>query len=719
MDIHEAPVISCFLLKVASRCNIDCDYCYMYNHLDQGWKLQPKLMSPTTLRASAMRIGDYVAERGLKRIAIVYHGGEPLLIGSQELAAHSTLLRQMLPASVSIDFSIQTNGVLLLEEDVAIFRESGIQVSLSLDGPASAQDRHRLDHKGKSTYQATEQALNLLEQNPDIFAGVIAVIDAQNDPGEILSFFAGRNIPQLDFLLPDANHITLPPGRTENPNMYVDWLIECFDAWWHQYPTLKIRTFDTILAGLLGSPSETDGLGFGDVSLITIETNGSYHDLDVLKITGAGTSLSKGSVHTSPLSQALSSELITQHRRLLKKEGLSAQCQACSVVEICGGGSVGHRFSVEGNYANPSVYCLELKGLIEFAESKVREQLAQELIRNDNTLQVLDDALISEYEGTTGLSGALSFVLSSFEESQKQKLEGVTRHIHAEKHQQCISALNHLPEDSFKRLAVQPSVVTWVDVVEKSFAGLAVNSIDGVAIEPDHSYVQKLLSLVNLTNAWPRVHRNDSWLRTPFGRKIYFEDADASDRGKRVLDDALSLIRGWKPNLLDEMRLISPEIQFIRDLSAHPDKIVSFSDNSVPGALYVQLVVGEKFVSPEDLADSLIHEHRHQRLYLLQRACAIVNSDFPLVASPWREELRPPTGLFHAIYVFVELLDFWASLKRASDGALRDKAENQCIRMKDQLISGFSVVRSCDLTENGLFLMDLLYSKYSALADEV
>ena len=191
----------------------------------------------------------------------MYHGGEPLLLGADKLIAHAELLRQLLPNTVKAEFSLQTNGVLLEESDIIAFHHHGIQVSLSLDGPLAANDKHRLDHKGRSSYQRTERALSLLEQYPTVFAGVIAVVDPSNSPVELVDFFGVRAIPNLDFLLPDANYLTLPSGRTSDPGRYTRWLVECFDQWFDKYPSLKIRTFDTILSSLMGLPSETDALG--------------------------------------------------------------------------------------------------------------------------------------------------------------------------------------------------------------------------------------------------------------------------------------------------------------------------------------------------------------------------------------------------------------------------------------------------------------------------
>ena len=74
------------------------------------------------------------------------------------------------------------------------------------------------------------------------------------------------------------------------------------------------------------------------------------------------------------------------------------------------------------------------------------------------------------------------------------------------------------------------------------------------------------------------------------------------------------------------MRLACRAIQFVRDPLAHPEKIVSFSDNSVPGARYGSVWQGDRLIDPYDLADSLVHEHRHQKLYLLERLAPTVEA---------------------------------------------------------------------------------------------
>ena len=51
-----APALGAFILKVASRCNLDCSYCYVYNKADQGWRSRPPLMPEEVVRAAVARI---------------------------------------------------------------------------------------------------------------------------------------------------------------------------------------------------------------------------------------------------------------------------------------------------------------------------------------------------------------------------------------------------------------------------------------------------------------------------------------------------------------------------------------------------------------------------------------------------------------------------------------------------------------------------------------
>lgn len=134
---------------------------------------------------------------------------------------------------------------------------------------------------------------------------------------------------------------------------------------------------------------------------------------------------------------------------------------------------------------------------------------------------------------------------------------------------------------------------------------------------------------------------------------------------------------------------------------------MSFSDDSVPGALFVSIVQGGLPVDPFDLADSLIHEYRHQKLYLFERRHPTTRPG-ALVVSPWREDPRPASGLLHAAFVFAELRRFWEHVRDDGPPRLHNRAVAQLEDTERNLQQAFETLRGCDLTAAGRSLADVL-----------
>jgi len=621
-----AARITSFLVKVASRCNLDCGYCYVYHHADQSWRKMPKLLGVEHQGAFAQRLAEYAASIGLKRAAVIFHGGEPLLAGADYLVRFARKIRSA-AAGVEVDFGIQTNGLLLTDDALNKLEAEGITVSLSIDGPREVHDLHRTTRKGRSSFDRVEAALERLKKRSDIFAGVIAVIDVSTPPETLLSFFSNHKVPKVDFLLPDSHHDRAPPGRERDPGIYERWMLNAFDVWLDRYPELPVRTFEALLDVASGLPSGTDAFGFGDVSLLSVETDGTWHDLDVFKVTREGATRLVGSVVDTPIQQLASSTAIASHQRLLTKSGLCDTCRACEVVEICGGGSVPHRFGA-GGFNNPTVYCREMKALIHH----VYHRLAGILVsadKGDDELPTFDIDAFELAETSAEITAELHA------DALELDAAGVVEAL------RLINApdVDALDAETLDRIARRAGTVAWQRAVRASRAGRAVHDVNGRPIVVDDGYFQTMVK--RREDGDLEIGLNDEWLRKPFGQSIEFEDQDTSRRGRELVVEALHIIRTWRPALADELHRICSAVQFVRDPSAHPDKIVSFSDNAVPGALFVSIMQSDGLIDAYDLADSLIHEYRHQKLYLFERRHPTTKPGAPIFRRGARSCARP------------------------------------------------------------------------------
>lgn len=711
-DTVPVQAISCFLLKVASRCNLACDYCYMYEHADQSWRFQPHMFSAETSAAVVSRIGEYVAARQLERVSVVFHGGEPLLFGPSRLANLAAELRAAMPDGARCDVSLQTNGVLLTSEALGVLADADIGVSLSLDGPKAVHDLHRLTPAGRSSHHDAERALELLAAYPKTFAGVIAVIDPMTRPRDVLSYFAGQdNMPALDLLLPDATHVRPPPGRDTDRDLYARWLIEAFDLWFDEFPELPLRMFDSLLGAVCGQPSPTDAFGYGDVSLLTIETDGSYHDLDVLKITAEGRSALGMNVRHQSVAAACAAPSLAEHSRLLSHDGLSATCRACPEVTVCGGGAVPHRYAEDG-FDHPSVYCDELLALIGHIRLRLTRTLAaaQPAAKARRSGNGVD---LAAFDVAATGSMQVTSMMKAWADQAGPTLTAAVRAYWAVRSDEIAATLLTLPPGDLARIATTPSGVLWARLAGADATGMPLQALDGSYPHADAAGLASLSWLARHTaEQRPYIHRDDPLLRLPFGEPIVFlpfgEDAS---RGRAAVNDALGLIGRYDNSLLAELRMLCTEIQLVRDQSAHPDKTVSFSDDSVPGALYVAPVTGQADLDVIDLADSIIHEHRHQKLYLLSRTVDLVAADRPLVHSPWREEPRPPSGVLHAVFVFAELKAFWEWIAQTGQPPTRAHACEEVSIITRRLREGVAVLGDTSLTPAGRRLVTVLASR--------
>ena len=97
--------------------------------------------------------------------------------------------------------------MLIDREWIEIFNRHGVAVGISLDGTQEDNDAHRLDHRGRSSYQATVRGLELCQRHLHQPPGVLAVIAENSDPQAIYEHFRhDLGLGRLHFLLPDLNH---------------------------------------------------------------------------------------------------------------------------------------------------------------------------------------------------------------------------------------------------------------------------------------------------------------------------------------------------------------------------------------------------------------------------------------------------------------------------------------------------------------------------------
>ena len=363
---HDQP-ISQLLVKVASRCNIDCSYCYWFR--DAAVYDKPKLMGADVLHRLLQRIEEHVAKHSLIEFPIILHGGEPLLWGVENFHLIAEACEAISSRTgCDIPIAVTTNGVLIDDEWLNCFEARNISVAISLDGPAHIHDLHRRTFQNTGTHAAVERAARMLVSR-DIGVTALAVCNPAYQPEQYVAFFAACGIANYDIMIPDATVDEKPPS-------IASFYQGLFDLWLEAnrtQPTVNIRIIADMITALLGNNAPTEGVGYKPVELCTVMTDGSVEAHDVLRIAGDGFTHTRFNIFEHPID-----EVRNEPRWKAARDAsinLCETCRRCKFMNACGGGYLPHRFSKTNGYDNPSVYCGDLYSMFENMQSVLARHL--------------------------------------------------------------------------------------------------------------------------------------------------------------------------------------------------------------------------------------------------------------------------------------------------------------------------------------------------------
>ena len=206
-----------------------------------------------------------------------------------------------------------------------------------------------------------------MRSRPNLFAGLLAVVDLANDPVEVHDYLASFEPPVIDFNLPHATHDAPPTRNDPAVPEYGQWLAKVYDAWLagadHRHTVRMLEDIVALSSGVRGS---VETLGLAPPGIVVVESDGTIESVDTLRSAEEGGSWLGLDVFRHSFDDVL------RHSKMRLRDGgkasLAPICQRCPLVEVCGGGYLPHRFSGANGYRNPSVFCGDLELLIRHVQ---------------------------------------------------------------------------------------------------------------------------------------------------------------------------------------------------------------------------------------------------------------------------------------------------------------------------------------------------------------
>lgn len=352
------------LLKVASRCNLACTYCYWFK--DPAVMSTPPLLSKEVENHFVRRLEDHAVTHKLDRFSIALHGGEPMLFGKKRFAELCLTLREVSSRTGCVfNISMQTNGTLLDGEWVDLIKLFDVNVGISLDGPAYYNDVVRPAVSGGGSFDKVVHGLRLL-QNAGMDPGVLAVWSPLLSAQALVHLIADDlQVNWFDVLMPDA---TLDDTVPDISTFY----IELFDLWLTELHArgITVRCAENFVRAVTGHSTSSESIGLNPVTTFSVNTAGEYELLDVFNILGNSYARTGQFVSDCAISQV--PKIPKWKKQVADSVQLCLKCRECRHHTACGGGYLPWRYSKSGGFDNPSAHCGSLERIFDHVAARVR-----------------------------------------------------------------------------------------------------------------------------------------------------------------------------------------------------------------------------------------------------------------------------------------------------------------------------------------------------------
>ena len=149
------------VLNVTNQCNLACGYCYEYSadKISQT-EGKPKYMNHAIAESSV----DLLIKESASRpsVHVTFFGGETLLNFGLMRTTVEYAKRKCAEAGKTVEFSLTTNATLLTEQIVDFMSEHKIGVTVSIDGDKELNDRMRVFHDGRGSYNIIVPKIQML-----------------------------------------------------------------------------------------------------------------------------------------------------------------------------------------------------------------------------------------------------------------------------------------------------------------------------------------------------------------------------------------------------------------------------------------------------------------------------------------------------------------------------------------------------------------------------
>lgn len=342
------------IFKPTEECNARCIYCDVVKKTSHA----AKRMSYQTLELFFRRVGEFLHDRPSENVQLIWHGGEPLLLGHEFFERAREYQDKHCDGDGNrLRHDMQSNLTLLTGEHVAAFKRLGIEcVGTSYDpeprvrGIGPARDTAKYNRR-------FHESIRMLEDN-GIGWGIIYVVTRKSlkDPARVFNFLSNFSNNGAFMISPVLDYGGALDDIRITSTEYADFLGAILPSWLKARDSLaRVEPIYSLFNVLSGNNISLMCNEAGDCGLTHVEvtTDGrasqcgrsaDWHLLDY----GSIRDRSFAEIFSDPQRQML------ERRNLVLKE---SECRGCRYWEICHGGCPLDGAARDGNFFHKTNWC--------------------------------------------------------------------------------------------------------------------------------------------------------------------------------------------------------------------------------------------------------------------------------------------------------------------------------------------------------------------------
>lgn len=229
------------IFKETEACNCNCVYC------DVVHRKKPRTIPLPLLETVIVRINEYLEAHPQEEMAVIWHGGEPMMAGVPFYEAANQYVAQHCPQTrTRIKFACQSNLTMVTQEMLDVLRQQGIYMYGTSYEPIPGVRGIGKGRDSELYNRRFFQGVNLLEQNGMTWGFIYVVTRAVLDRPLDIFYHLTNLKPRGGFNLhpvlvyDDAAQESQDSAITQAE--FADFLGAIFPVWWehrHRWPDVE------------------------------------------------------------------------------------------------------------------------------------------------------------------------------------------------------------------------------------------------------------------------------------------------------------------------------------------------------------------------------------------------------------------------------------------------------------------------------------------------